>query len=112
MQPAMTVEQWSQWLGEEAQTRIEDATGDVLVLCRNKADKRAEVGGTHHATAAAALHNKPFGFTRADVEALRERTGYGAATIDGGYEARTVPSPLASLADRIEALLAPAEVTA
>jgi hypothetical protein len=102
---AMTMEQWAQWLGDEAQTRIEDSNGDVLVLCRNKAGKVAEEGGTHHATAAAALHNKPFGFTHADVAVLRR---LAADCAPEGY----VSGPVDRIADRIEALLAPAEVTA
>lgn len=101
--PAMTVDQWAQWLGDEAQTRIEDANGDVLVLCRDMSGKKSEAGGTNHAIAASALHNKPFGFTAFDIIMLRSRASACLYEEEG--------MALASIADRIEALLAPAEVT-
>ena len=55
--------------------------------------------GSHHAVAALCLHEQPFGFTRADVEALR--------LIVLRYSNVPDHPLLASLASRIEALLPP-----
>ena len=50
--------------------------------------------------AALALHGQPFGFTRADVAAIRRAIGYDPTTGD-------LSLALESLADRVEALLPP-----
>lgn len=61
-----------------------------------------------HALAACALYGQPFGFTRADVEAC---AFFGEITLWNSSESIEVPADivkrLASLADRIEALLPP-----
>ena len=53
----------------------------------------------HHALAALCLHSRPFGFTLYDVRLLRHAADY----------AKPAHPELRDLADRIEALLPPAE---
>lgn len=62
---------------------------------------------TRHGIAAANLHGQPFGFTREDVECLRELAKHYNDDADN-YET-TGPAAvwLSALADRIEALLPP-----
>lgn len=91
VEPALTPEEWKVGAKkvylEIRQCPIED--GDLFIE------------PTHHGLAALLLHGKPFGFTREDVEALRE--AFQGPFWDG-FPGR---ARMLSLAARIEALLPP-----
>lgn len=62
---------------------------------------------TRQQIAALALHGQPFGFTREDVENIREVCFIVSAEFDNGSERDSRSKALLSLAARIEALLPP-----
>ena len=61
---------------------------------------------SNHGAAAKLLHEQPFGFTREDVELLRETVPTDVDQLGYAYE---IQSYLHDLADRIAALLPPEE---
>lgn len=104
----MTVEMWSDYLGEGRRVEITDPNGDVQVLVRGEKKETPE-GGIHHAIAAVALHGKSFGFTAADIQSIRLAIDEGGSI--NGISDEGIRE-LESIAQRIEALLCPAEVSA
>lgn len=121
VKPALTAEEWAEKCFEEneewtsfAARRRED--GSIYVMCGYERDAETN---RPHALAALALYNQPFGFTREDVEFLRElaRTtrktliGSGAASSGALLSAMALIDREAdfidSLASRISALLPP-----
>lgn len=99
MQPAATREEWVRGVTGPAGTvtiagEVNIANGSLFV----GPDDMVFDGKERHALAAFALYGQPFGFTREDVEALRAEA-YARHDDDG--------KRLASLADRIAALLPP-----
>ena len=98
IKPALTAEEWVKALFQSSQE------GALAITVGMREDLAAP--GTpecraayHHALAALCLKDKPFGFTREDVEILR-------AGVDSVPALDHVQG---SLADRIEALLPPEE---
>lgn len=89
IKPAMPEEEWAAQLVRTPAERHE-----VLMHAKNEAD--AEGWLTIHGLAALALYNKPYGFTREDVQLLHN----SIASMGRHNE-------LGNLADRIEALLPP-----
>ena len=94
--PALTREEWAEFLDPE----------------------NAEWAPTHykcyhsdHGTAAACVHDQPFGFTRGDVRTLNEAAVCAQNYLDdGGHPGlEDLRDRCLSLADRIEALLPPEE---
>lgn len=100
MNPALTKEEWARLTIDEGQSEYaEDAVADAI------AESNLNTwGDARHALAALFLHGQPFGFTREDVELLREEAGHEIDAGNGREYRR-----LESLADRIEALLPPEE---
>lgn len=95
IEPALTREDWKRELSSPESERD---------LWASRIDPRKTAGAPRHATAAIALFNMPFGFTRLDVDALREAAALVPVT-------RAVNYFLNALADRIEALLPPEDLT-
>jgi len=90
MKPALTVEEWKDWV------KYGDETPAI-----------EQYGNFSHAVAALSLHNQPFGFTREDVEMLRSTLP--ADTLILGKSEEQAKWELQELADRIESLLPPEE---
>lgn len=90
VEPALTPEEWADWIDSGDLQAPLEAHGEVS-----------------HALAALGLYGQPFGFTRGDVTVLRDMVYFGRKN---GY---TVDEDglvlMASLADRIAALLPPDE---
>ena len=111
IRPALTPEEWQDLDSGEA--LIED--GELCV--RYDSGLASEVVGDRHALAALCLHGQPFGFTWDDVEVLREispehRIGCAHLAFVGSdcdCEAEQESATIASVADRIAALLPPRE---
>jgi len=104
IKPALTAEEWEQIPQD---TRAE---GDRF--WENAWGEQCE----RYETAARALYGQPFGFTREDVQLVRQkaREMYRSSELDGTKTGRAVYWGLArkwdSLADRIEALLPPDKI--
>lgn len=105
--PALTPEQWRQSIVTEGQYSPREVflvDGVLAVWCGQQhrfpsaTDDPTDV--TPHAIAALALHEQPFGFTRADVEMLDDPWGCGNGISWSIREWH-------SLRDRIAALLPP-----
>jgi hypothetical protein len=124
--PALTPEQWEtrdyrqsarvldEWAkGRGGKTRQDDATEYVAkiglsengsVILMNRAHDRVLVPPPARAVLAAfALSEQPFGFTQQDVAKLRSAADPGTA------EGKSATEALRGLADRIAALLPPAD---
>ena len=101
IKPALTKEEWKRV--EVTDTSVGLRVADDYELPED-VDKAFEIlvqrGGNAHLMVALCLHAQPFGFTRGDVEVVRE-----AAT--EAIWAPAAEEQLTSLADRIEALLPP-----
>ena len=110
--PALTREEWATFLAGNPVLNLDGAGfqdcphiqtehgGEVIVAVE---DVYLGLSGiARHAGCATLLHGQPFGFTREDVEALRQ---------DGwGYDEVHDQAKLDDLADRIEALLPPEDL--
>ena len=95
IKPALTAEEWA------SDTPIDDNT-QTIVGGRLYFAGRLIHDMDRHALAALCLHGQTYGFTREDVELLRES--------DRIHQVNSPPEergPYADLADRIEALLPP-----
>lgn len=99
--PALTS---AEWASEKARRGAREVERDGEVLRVNACGVRiaSEVAQYNHALAALALHGQAFGFTPADVEALRAARDFCRARHMHGHPR------LDSIADRIAALLPPA----
>ena len=128
IKPALTAEEWAhlEMAGEGAKRRsgdrtdtlfayvlrepseyIEGSVGDLMIAWNGDCSLPASPSA-RHALAALCLHGQTYGFTREDVALLRGLGLYAeprALDIVFGEAAAT---RIASLADRIEALLPPA----
>ena len=87
MNPALTLEEWADWINDGDLTPILEQYGEVS-----------------HQMAAVALHGQSFGFTREDVQFLRwcqkDARKKDGPLIAEGFDFERI-------ADRIEALLPP-----
>lgn len=110
--PALNEREWAAWTSSSSgrdcdrleyfhDTAYADGTRHVVIDGRYDEAER-------HAVAALCLYGQPFGFTREDVQALEElRQGFMTASYGRG-NGSPIERALASLADRIAALLPPA----
>ena len=103
IQPALAPEDWAKRKVPDEYAVIREPLWDGEADSEVFADGHF-TGQDRHALAALALHGQPFGFTRNDVEALRAILPAPGETWHDAYGRR---EELASLADRIEALLPP-----
>ncbi len=112
IKPALTAKEWeyvryeyddsTEVLGGGWGEREHGRANQAVFLLEGGLDYRS---GATHGVAAYLLHNQPFGFTREDVELLREIAGNEMGNTDDD----TLWKPTFHLADRIEALLPPEE---
>lgn len=108
-EPALTEKEWTQ--GEASRgyetllTKDDDYVG---VYCGDERSTLLDSSG-RHALAALCLHDQPFGFTREDVELLRDTKCSDVLHLGYAYEEEP-EAHLNDLADRIEALLPPGDV--
>jgi len=103
MKPALTRDEWADPNG-----RLDNGggvfpyvtdSGDISLCCDDSYYHGELDAADRHALAALCLHDQPFGFTREDVEFLRDMASEWASE---EYE-------YLNLADRIDALLPPEE---
>lgn len=106
IEPALTKEEWAGH-GDVFDGWVDLDMGIIDVRFGGPAGIRDE-SRERHALAAKLLRGQPFGFTREDVEAIREHVGDGIS-----MEPKPIPTPgaeaLWDIAARIEALLPPEE---
>jgi hypothetical protein len=113
VKPALTSAEWE----DEGYHLVEDAGARITsgFLYVQGWDDAFCLHERRHALAALALYNQPFGFTREDVKLLREKVGpFNADRAIYAYEVaeiRSIEAVIASLADRIEALLPPENIS-
>ena len=108
MKPALSWDEWERGMGDVLNGYASEDLGVI--------DIRADLGhhslqGGIHKLAAFCLEGQPFGFTREDVEMLREEAG--TIALDSGMDRDAwaiAAKNLTNLADRIEALLPPEDV--
>lgn len=107
--PALTVEEWANL--QTADGWIDSIDGDLIW---NRGDEwhQANLADGRHGLAALALHGQEFGFTWADEDLLRSLANVKTCGAVGDGVTDDTPAfqraaTVASLADRIEALLPP-----
>lgn len=109
IKPALSAEEWALFLDG-----LRSPVGWIEGGCvwdrgrdADTLDEDSRKSEAAHGAAAMLLHGQPYGFTREDVELLRDEIGAEWDRIDTREEWNALAARFTSLADRIEALLPP-----
>lgn len=109
IKPALTPEEWANPAGR-IDGWIDLDAGRIDVMLGGPASPTRDTGRDRHALAAVLLDGQPFGFTWEDVDTLRDIAINDVPELNEEGSAFNPEPELASIADRIAALLPPREI--